>query len=274
MTQTISQIIIKKWKNQKLAPFYIIRPPLLNTNFDLESWSKDLLISLLKEHYDIDRQAAEHKLEIGHSDIQFINKEAKGKQYSVENLQVQELFRMQNYNAGEMGHRFIFFNEAEAISAILSNKLLKLLEEPKLDSTIFFLNGSHIPMLSTIESRAITLYLPNPEKEKNLSKNQPDKNLSQHLKNYFHGHQLDLPQELLDSISRQEVAELIEHFTKKKDLRPYLIDALSDYMSSPFVNAQNKSNWLTEVQSYKHNESYNNVFGERIFGLINAALQI
>jgi hypothetical protein len=272
--QSITDIILKKWRNKKLAPFYIIRPPLLDTNYKLEKWSKDLLIKVFQEYYGIEVQSAENKIESGHSDILFINKESKSKQYSIENLQIQELFRMQNYNAKELKHRFIFFNEAQAISVALSNKLLKLLEEPKQDTTIFFLNGSHIPMLSTIESRAITLYLPNPTDYKQIQRKAPQKDLSQHLDNYFKDNNIELPKELINSVSHRKVAEFIEYFTKKKELRTYLLEALGDYMTGQFVNAQTKSNWLTEIQNYKRNEAFNNVFGERIFGLINAAFQV
>lgn len=273
MVKNITDIIISKWKSKKLAPFYIIRPPLLDSNFDLQTWSEKLLVILLKEHYLINEQDALRKLKSGQSDILFINKELKKKQYTVDNVHIQELLRMQNYSAKELHHRFVFFNDAEDITTTLSNKLLKILEEPKLDTTIFFLNGSHSPMLSTIESRAITLYLPNTQKSKLNNVSNEVKDLSLSIKQYFLSLDIELPQEVVDSIGRKQFSETIEYFTKKKGQRLHLIDAISGHMAKPFIKVNNKTNWLEELQSYKTNEKFNNSYGERVFGLLSAAFK-
>jgi hypothetical protein len=53
----------------------------------------------------------------------------------------------------------VVFEHSELITPIIANKLLKTLEEPVGDLTLFWLNPTGAKLLPTIESRALTLRL-------------------------------------------------------------------------------------------------------------------
>jgi len=148
--KSIEDILLSKMKNGQLGHFYIISTQdSSNSPNSLQDW----LNSLLQSYLDV--QNAGCKLE-NHPDIAFFTTEKEN--YQVHDLS--ELFQMTNHRPLKLHYQFAIITEAHKLNENLSNKLLKILEEPSENLIIFLLNPNDSVLLPTVESRAIKLKIP------------------------------------------------------------------------------------------------------------------
>ncbi len=167
--------LLKKWKQKELAHFYIMKSPediSLDAFSFFERWIENFLTSILVEDPIIlkTKKQINQIIKNGHPDILFIKPKSKQNKYTWENFN--DFFSFLNLKKFELSHRFIFISDIHLISEILCNKLLKSLEEPPSQTTIFFLQTKQIPLLPTISGRAVKIKLSIPQHVKeNTSSN-------------------------------------------------------------------------------------------------------
>lgn len=137
----IQKILLSKFNNDQLGHFYLITPSEIDYSSALENWILEIF------------QNTTTKEIINHPDLLFIQSNEDKKQYKWEDLS--EIFNFLKYGSIEWGQKIIIIQDAHKISEIVSNKLLKVLEEPPTPCTFFILNPTTKKLLETIESRAI-----------------------------------------------------------------------------------------------------------------------
>lgn len=261
-------LLLNKWRQNKLAPFYIIRCPILQASLNLSTWSLEFITQLLEEKFSLTQVESAHKVEIGHPDILNIFKEKDEKEYKVSNLAIKEFIALQNYSPGNLEHRFIFFHDAQDISRILSNKLLKVLEEPQTKTTVFFLNSSNKPMLPTIESRAINL---RHQLEKSLDPEiQP--HFYDYFCHYFDYHKVNHPKGFLEALEKKQLGTLTELLKKDTSFQDAFIQCSNKFMTGHHNTMEQKSRWLDEIKHFVDAATYHNYPQERFFGLLQSIL--
>jgi hypothetical protein len=265
--QSLTELLIKQQKAGKLAPFYIIRPPLMDPEFDLNLWSKDYLSIILSQHYQTTSDRALEKLEHGHNDILIIEKDESKKAYHVEHEGLSELVRMQSYKPSELAHQYILIMNAELITDIIANKLLKILEEPRSHQSIFFLCQGHRPLMKTIQSRAITLHHPYVKARKAVKDKKSLPPILDYLKSYFEEHEQKVPTQVIDAFASQSYHIIIDHFAKNKELTQHLMNALSHYHTHPLLAAAFKIHWQSELARYERSQTFHNYASQRVFSL-------
>lgn len=139
----IQKIIQTKFQQKKLAHFYLLNPSRVeNSNF-LEDW-------ILKVFENFTTKEIQN-----HPDFLHIQSDDQKKIYKWEELS--EIFNFLKYGAIEWHQKIIVISDAHKITDNISNKLLKVFEEPPTHCTFFLINPTKKKLLQTIESRAINL---------------------------------------------------------------------------------------------------------------------
>lgn len=141
MKNSLKNILLQKYEDQKLASLYLINYE--SHSFNIETWVKEFALGLTK----ID----------DHPDILKITKAANETQYKVDSKGIEEFLTFINYRPLELKKKFIFIFDAHDLSPILSNKLLKVFEELSAQFCLFLLVPDNAFMLPTVLSRAIKL---------------------------------------------------------------------------------------------------------------------
>ncbi len=77
--------------------------------------------------------------------------------YTVDDGCLEEIYKFSLHRPLELKSKWVFWTEAELITDVMSNKLLKLLEEPPAFLKIVFFIPAQIGLLKTIQSRAIKI---------------------------------------------------------------------------------------------------------------------
>lgn len=210
----IKKILLQKWSDKKLGHFYILK-------CSTTSWIEDFLLAT--------------KASLTSPDILFLSppKDDENKEYQVEDLTV--LFNFLNFKPFELPHRFIVINKSHLMGKKLCNKLLKSLEEPPENLTIFFLCPKTCDFLETIESRAIKINIPSlfPPSDSLLEESPP----------------------LLKKGSDEKWEEDVVNFLLKKE-------CLS------FEDFKRKGDILEQLQVYETSKTMHNSSQERIFSLL------
>jgi DNA polymerase III gamma/tau subunit len=96
-----------------------------------------------------------------HPDVLKIHKAEKENEYKVDSAQIKDFLKFINYRPLQLEKKFIFLFDAQDISTILSNKLLKFFEELGSNFCLFLMVPDNAPLLPTVLSRAIKLQIPN-----------------------------------------------------------------------------------------------------------------
>jgi DNA polymerase-3 subunit delta' len=148
-TNSLHSILYRKYQEKSLASLYI-------TNYDSrlvdpEAWVEEFL-SLFSKISD-------------HPDVLKIYKTEKETEYKVDSKSIQEFLKFLNYRPLQLEKRFIFIYNAQDISVILSNKLLKIFEELPPHFCLFLMVPDNAFMLPTVLSRAIKLQIPSSNAE-------------------------------------------------------------------------------------------------------------
>ena len=212
------------------------------------------IIDVIQTEKNISRESAKSQLQLGHGDVLYITKSDKGQEYTLKSGDFDPFFNFLSYKNLELKQRFIIVENAHLIGKTLANKLLKSLEEPTPDTTIFFLTDSTSHMLDTILSRAIKWTL-------------RDENM---MHQEFIGlkSKVQLIQYLCKGSKRSEIIgkylngdiplhELLDKASKKSDyeeLFKILINALTEtqYFDKSKESLLNQMKWWSKARKY-HN---------------------
>lgn len=144
--------LVEKKERQKLAPFYIVRNHPSLSQEELEHWMHQFLNQLLKsEGRPVSNEFNQPK------DPDTLVLHTKDRHYKVE--QINEALKLLQYDSLRQKHRYWIIKNAHKCTPLISNKLLKTLEENPKDSTIFLLDSGQAPLSPTIKSRGVLLRL-------------------------------------------------------------------------------------------------------------------
>jgi hypothetical protein len=158
----IHHILLEKAAQNELGHFYILESPLSEQDaFDhlihfAENFIRDYYQQIEKSHHPL-------KQLIDHPDIYIFGylpeyEDKKDPHYIP--AEADHLIRFFEFKAIQSKRKFAIIPEAHKMTTYLSNKCLKLLEEPNSDATILLLNPRRQKLLDTIHSRAQHLRLP------------------------------------------------------------------------------------------------------------------
>lgn len=139
----LQKILLDKYHTDKLASFYIVNYNSERT--DPKQWVSTFSTSLTK----VD----------DHPDILKINKLDSENEYKVDSESIKNFLKFINFRPIQLKRKFIFFFDAQDISVILSNKLLKVFEEMEANTTLFLMVPDNSFMLPTVLSRAVKLQI-------------------------------------------------------------------------------------------------------------------
>lgn len=150
MSDLIKTQLLKKAHANELHNVYLIEPNKTGTTDkgELLNWTTDFLQSFLQS------SGKSTSIE-NHQDILLITPEEKKKYYGQDSIE--QIFKFLNYKASELQRKFLIISNADKLSEISANKLLKTFEEPPIPLTIFLLNPLLFEILPTISSRCINL---------------------------------------------------------------------------------------------------------------------
>lgn len=208
--------LLLKYEKNQLAQVYLARYP---KECDPKKWAQDFLksITTLSDH----------------PDVLWVLREEKENDYKVDSPGIASLLKFLNYRAFELKKKFIFLTDAHLLSTIVSNKLLKTLEEMPENFCLILFAPKDETLLATVESRAIKISLPS--SEENLDYDAPPL--------IFHS-----AQELLAELKESEDDLLLEkRFIEEK-------------LKNGLQNAQYKTcdELLDKLKHYSLSESFNN----------------
>lgn len=148
----IIKLLVSKAQQKKLASFYLVQnhPHLSSSEF--YQWMNQLLTELLRLDQ---RKTASQLTAIPDVDTLILHSEER--QYRVD--QVHSILRQLHYSSFTQKHRYWVIRDAHKCTPLIYNKLLKTLEEPPADTSIFLLNSRQSDILPTVKGRAVTLRL-------------------------------------------------------------------------------------------------------------------
>ncbi len=135
--------LLLKYEKNQLAQVYLARYP---HETDPRTWARDFLKSITSL--------------ADHPDVLWVERTEKENDYKVDSPGIAALLKFINYRAFELKKKFIFFTDAHLLSTIVSNKLLKTLEEMPENFCLILFAPKDETLLATVESRAIKIALP------------------------------------------------------------------------------------------------------------------
>lgn len=230
---SLTKIINAKYKNNSLGHFYILEPSReAQSNQKLELW----ICNLLERTLDISQLN-------NHEDVLIINHQKDKSKYVLDDFQ--SMFNFLNYKATRATRKFIIINDAQKLSTNVSNKLLKTLEEPPVETTIFLLNSKKTLLMPTINSRAIKL---------RVDFGATAHNLEDFLVEW-------------EDLKQKEIHELIEYFKNKTDKENIFIQNLITWCSRRSCNYQTVGKLLELMQEKEIDTTFHNAPTHRLFKL-------
>lgn len=245
----------KLWKADSLPHFNIIYG--LNST-QVEDALHGFIAEVISSEHGLSPEKACHLLEQGHPDVLTVKKSSpKGRPYRIMDGDFNEMLTSMEYRPLKIKNRFILVQEAESISYEISNKLLKVLEEPSPNNKIFFMakEGSHF--IKTLISRARTWHLRDGETKIPLFQN---------LEEVDQWDLSDSPyKELIQKAKELALPDLQFYLSKNKKLEEFFKACLI-YMSNYNSNAHHKEKILSSLRTYQQqkpfNGSHNHVLAE------------
>lgn len=148
MSQIIKDQLLQKAIKNEMHNVYLVEPNRSCTNNEVLNWTTDFLQKFLSH------SGIKAKIE-NHQDVLIITPDDKKKYYGQES--VEEIFKFLNYDASELKRKILIITNADKLSEISANKLLKTFEEPPIPLTIFLLNPLLFEVIPTVASRSIHL---------------------------------------------------------------------------------------------------------------------
>lgn len=245
------KILNEKWKTKSLGHFYLVEShqdifdKALAVNQFIHAFLTQVLVSAGKN------EAVAEKILKGksHPDIFYFGEDQEAP-YKVEELE--EFFSFNELAPFELKHKFIIFHHAHLLNITIANKLLKILEEPNKNTTIFLLNPRGHELLPTIRSRAIKIKLPWAAQPIKLSKD--EETVRKIL--------LDLKQQRIGLAEAMESLKNCELDTDEEILRVILQE------KNETMDFAHHEKLLSEIQWMKKSDSFNNSLQERVFSLL------
>ena len=262
--------LLRLWEEKRLAHFYILQA---STNEKdprdfLRDWINSFIAKTISKEKSSDIDSAYETLKNGHADILYVSKELANQNYSVKEDTFDEFFRFQNFSNIELRQRFIVIDDAHSITKILSNKLLKTLEEPSVNTTIFLLNPFRHEVIPTIASRAIFLKIPSLN---NKAKLQQFSKFSHYLAH------IDFDLEMINSVKQYELDEniispILECLKNNKELEPDFVNSITDYVSHSDLSYESLNSFLESLKWYQKARVFNNYSPEKVTGLLQSVI--
>ncbi len=238
------------WKKDKLPHFNIIFGPESTDQqtLILEDIIKQLLCEVLSSELLISPQEAQQIIQVGHGDILWIKKSsADNKEYRSKDKDFEEVYSFLEYRSLQLKKRFIVVPNAHKLSYLLSNKLLKTLEEPSPNTIILFLAPTNGQFIQTILSRANIWSLSSGLK-------------NEIYKNYRHFDDfIKAPPEKGGPLHYMD-KELFHHLLKTQKLGTidHLLKAYLDFEKNNHLKAMNKSTLLDIFKTNHFEKAYHN----------------
>ncbi|RLA62597.1 MAG: hypothetical protein DRQ88_08200 [Epsilonproteobacteria bacterium] len=264
----IKKMLLDKWSKNQMGHFFILRGP----KDPLSKWAHDLLEEIVALDFDIEKAKAKDSLEHGLPDILEIKKEKEFYSWSKVQNDFTEFFKFLQYNPIKLKRKIVILHDAHGLTRDICNKILTTLEEAK-GTTIFFLNPTEIPMLATIESRAISLR-PIAKTETREVLLRENINFSSWLKRYLEEKEEDylpplISKQLISFMEQKEgVSGVIEALKNDKVSQNNLFTVLLDWEGDHNSSFGHKKRFLEETLRFKESKTYNNPYRERFFGLL------
>lgn len=146
----LTEILLKKYADDRLASVYLLKYSQNKSN--PINWAKGFLLGLTKIE--------------DHPDVLWIERDKKDSgndkesEYRVDSKAIKLFLSSVQYRPTQLKKKFIFLSDAHLISAQVSNKLLKTLEELPDYVCLFLMAPQDENLLATIESRAIKILCP------------------------------------------------------------------------------------------------------------------
>lgn len=244
-------ILTEKWKQKTLGHFYLVES-------HQDTADKDLAINQFITSFLTHVLVSAGKTEVvaqkiikgnSHPDFYFVGID-QDTAYKVDDLE--GFFSFNEMAPLELKHKFIIIHQAHFLNTNLANKLLKVLEEPNKNTTIFLLNPRGSELLSTIRSRAIKLKLPWTKQERKFSKDEMT------LRKMMG----DLKDQKLGIAEAMEGLKNVDLNTDEEILRVILEEKTQNL---DFIHQQKL---LQQIQWMKKSEAYRNSLQERVFSLL------
>ncbi|WP_408096677.1 hypothetical protein ACJVC5_16705 [Peredibacter sp. HCB2-198] len=156
----LSEILLTKARNNELGHFYIVETSAP------EHVAHEALLNFvhqfIRDYYqkvEGHKQSLTHLMD--HPDVYVLGNTSEIEEDKPFKVEEAEAFaRFFEFKPVQGKRKFAVITEAHRVNTIVSNKWLKLLEEPQGASTIFLLNPRRGQLLPTIHSRAIHIRLP------------------------------------------------------------------------------------------------------------------
>lgn len=226
-------IIKEKYDNDNIGHFFIIEPGrVCDDTAEVTNWTEKLISELL-----------ETKNIINHEDYLEVCPSKSDSNYSLDDFKT--FFSFLSYKATKSKRKIILIKEAEKLTALINNKLLKTLEEPPVPASIFLINNKKISLLETIVSRSIKIRVP-----VKSSQNQ-------------------LTTERLSELKQLPIHKIIDKLkSNAKNEKQILNDVLTICTKSnvPYVLIEQIQNLINE---YQEDKTYHNAATHRLFELAN-----
>lgn len=285
----IEEIFKKKYRENKLAHFYILSAPQQCTSprLFLEDWINNFLFNVYSAEKKVDSyQNYLESVRNGHNDILFISKKDDGKEYLIKDKQFDDFFSFQKYKNFEFRYKFIIVYDSHQISTTLSNKLLKVLEEPQDNTVILFLNPTEKKLLPTIESRAINIKL---QENKNKVAISPLLEISE-FENWLNKVIITddsafeknyatfmlskkTKQELITTVRNNKISiKLLDTFKKDKLAQITTAQCMLEWMRISKTSFSKKNEFITELKRFQESQIFNNNSSESMYGLLSKVI--
>ena len=151
--KAVAEILLDHYQKKSMAHFYVIKSSSCdqteNNEKNLNTWTHQLFQKILsgkniQNHADC--------LVFQDEDQTIFSKE---KNYTIEEME--QLNQFLQYKPLSLNYKFILMPSAHLVNELVSNHLLKVLEEPPTFAVFLLINHKNTKLLSTIESRAVNL---------------------------------------------------------------------------------------------------------------------
>jgi len=244
-------LLYERYQKKQLGHFYLLQMRTITTQVPelLSSWVDQLITQILRHELAVTEHAKlTHHLQT-HPDILRIHHNETDKDYHLDDFHC--LWRFLQFNPFSLPHRFVIITDAHLISDILCNKLLKSLEGPGENISLFFINPTSTKLISTIESRAIKLSLINPSPAR-----PSDSAQSECFKQFVDNH-----------LSTTQLLEKVKEFPQWQSR--LLQDAL-DHLTKKSVPYQTHQHILDSLKWFETSKTFHNWPHERFFPILEA----
>ncbi|MBP9680399.1 MAG: hypothetical protein KBD76_03250 [Bacteriovorax sp.] len=176
-----------------------------------------------------------------HPDILKVHKDDKSNEYKVDSPAIKSFLHFIHYRPLKLPKKFIFIFDAQDLSVIVSNKLLKVFEELGSEYCLFLLAPHDSSILPTVASRAVKL------KITSLEGKQTSPTFGLNIQN---------PQDLIQQLKAAKEASAHEE-------KAFIESKISEHLTTvasraPNDSFQSLSDLLDALSAYEKSSAFNN----------------